>query len=209
MGEHLLWTSRATTGTFARLVLAEAGIAHATRFVSLREGEHRQSEFLAINPKGQVPTLVLADGTVLTENIAIALWAGQAAPRSGLIPPDPLGAARTVEWLSWAVCTIVSAWQPAFLPARFTDGGEAAEAAVASRSRARAAEALAIPEQALAGRDTLQGGAPTAADLMLMFMTTVADRVGLLGQRPNLSAHRARLAARPAVAAVLADEGLA
>jgi glutathione S-transferase len=209
MAQPVLWSSAGTTGTITRLVLAEAGIAHAVRLLSLREGEHRRAEFLALNPKGQVPALVLEDGAVLTENLAIALWAGRVAPGSGVVPADALGAARTMEWLSWGICTIVSAWQPAFLPGRFTDGGEAAEAAVAAKARTRAAESLALPEQALAGRETLLGGAPTAADLMLLFMTIMAGRFGLLGERPNLGAHRARLAARPAVAAILAEEGLA
>ncbi len=199
-----------TTGTVARLMLAEAGIDHETRFLSLDQGEHKAPGYLAVNPKGQVPTLVLEDGTVITENVAIALHVGLAAPASGLVPPDPRGMARTIEWFSWGVCTIVTAWQPRFLPGRFTDGGEGAEAAVVASATARAKRALDVAEAALDGRDTLLGGPPTAADFMLYFNTTIAARLGLAeGRWPGLAGHRARIAARPAVAPILAEEGLA
>jgi glutathione S-transferase len=208
MTRPVLWTSTRTTGTIARLVLAEAGIDHDVRFLALREGEHRQPAFLAINPKGQVPALVLADGTVITENIAIALYAALAAPGT-VMPADAIGQAKTVEWLSWGVCSIVSAWQPRFMPGRFTAGGEAAEADVATAAEERAAAALDIAEAALEGRETLLGGPPTAADMMLLFITTMGSLLGIGGDTPNLAAHRARLAARPKVAAILAEEGLA
>jgi glutathione S-transferase len=65
-------------------------------------------------------------------------------------------------------------------------------------------------EAALAGRETLLGGPPTAADLMLAFLTTMAGLMGVGdGRWPNLAAHRARIAARPRVAPILAEEGLA
>ncbi|WP_144184333.1 glutathione S-transferase family protein [Elioraea rosea] len=210
MPRPVLWTSMRTTGTVARLMLAEARIDHETRFLSLGAGEHRKPAYLAVNPKGQVPALALEDGSVLTENIAIALHVGLSAPDSGLVPADPLAMARTVEWLSWGVCTIVTAWQPRFMPGRFTDGGESAEAALAEAATARAMSALDIAEAALEGRETLLGDRPTAADLMLFFNTTIAARLGLAdGRWPNLAAHRARIAARPAVAPILAEEGLA
>jgi glutathione S-transferase len=208
MARHVLWTSTRTTGTVARLVLAEAGLDHETRFLALREGEHRQPAFLAINPKGQVPALVLPDGTAITENIAIALYAGLAVPGT-VMPADPIGMARTVEWLSWGVCSVVSTWQPRFMPGRFTAGGEAAEADIATAAEERATAALDLAEAALEGRETLLGGEPTAADLMLLFITTMGSLLGIGGDTPNLAAHRARIAARPKVAAILAEEGLA
>jgi len=203
----VLWTAARTTGTVARLILAESGLPHGTRFLNLREGEHRRPEFLAINPKGQVPALVLGDGSALTENVAIALHVGLAAPASGLIPADPPGMARTVEWLSWGVCQVVSAWQPRFMPERFTGGGAAAEAALAAASEARAVAALMLAEATLADRDTLLGGPPTAADLMLFFLPSMAARLGVLGEAPNLAAHRARIASQPAVARIIAEQG--
>lgn len=210
MASPVLWTSTRTTGTIARLVLAEAGLAHETRVLSLRDGEHREPAFLAINPKGQVPVLVLEDGTAITENIAIAAYAGAMAPGSGVMPADPLGLALALSWLSWGVCSIVSMWQPAFMPGRFTGGGEAAEQAVAAAARARAVAAMDHAEAALAGRDTLLGGPPAAPDLMLAFMTGMARAISLAeGRWPNLEAHRARIAARPRVAPILAEEGLA
>ena len=79
-GGHVLWTCRRTSGVVARIVLAESGLPHETRFVDLRAGEHRAERYLAVNPKGEVPALALPDGSVLTEGPAIHLYAARAMP---------------------------------------------------------------------------------------------------------------------------------
>lgn len=56
-------------------------------------------ELLRVNPPGQIPTLVLADGTVLTESAAILIHLGLTAPPPLLLPADASARARVVRGL--------------------------------------------------------------------------------------------------------------
>lgn len=208
-GTHVLWTCARTSGTVARIVLAESGLPHETRFVDLRAGEHRTEAFLAVNPKGQVPALSLPDGAALTEGPAIHVYVGRMVPGSRLVPEDAAGMAHALEWLSWCAWTLGSAVQPAFLPGRFAGVAEA-EAAVRDAARVRMAEAMAFADRSLAGRVTLLGTeAPTAPDYYLTILTIFAARSGVeVAGLADLQRHRALMAARPKVAAIIAEEGL-
>jgi glutathione S-transferase len=208
-GAHVLWTCPRTSGTVARIVLAESGLAHETRLIDLRAGEHRSEAFLAVNPKGQIPALTLPDGSVLTEGPAIHLYAARMMPGSALVPADTVGLAHALEWLCWCAWTLACAVQPAFLPGRFAGAAEA-EGPVRDAARARLAEAMAFADRSLAGRATLLGTeAPTAPDHYLTVLTIFAARFGVeVAGLADLQRHRARITARPKVAAILAKEGL-
>lgn len=209
-GGHVLWTCRRTSGVVARIVLAESGLPHETRFVDLRAGEHRAEPYLAVNAKGEVPALALPDGSVLTEGPAIHLYAARAMPGARLMPEEAVAFAHGVEWLCWCAWTLGTAVQPAFMPGKFTAGGEGAEGAVRSAAQMRLTQAAAVADRALAGKDTLLGTAePTLADYYLAVITIFSAALGAnLAGLAALARHRAMIAARPRVAAILADEGL-
>ncbi|MGG6495374.1 UNVERIFIED_CONTAM: glutathione S-transferase family protein, partial [Bacteroidetes bacterium 56_B9] len=58
-------------------------------------------ELLRVNPLGQIPTLVLADGTVLTESAAILIHLGLSCPPGLLLPADPSARARALRGLAY------------------------------------------------------------------------------------------------------------
>ena len=66
--------------------------------LDILKGETRTDEFLAINPFGQIPTAVLADGSVLTQSNAIAVHLAESVDR-GLLPSEPAARARVFQWL--------------------------------------------------------------------------------------------------------------
>ena len=66
-----LYYAPGSSSMAAHLVLEEAGAEYETRFVDEDAGEHRTEAYLRVNPRGKVPALRLADGTVLVENVAI------------------------------------------------------------------------------------------------------------------------------------------
>jgi glutathione S-transferase len=82
--------SRAAT---ARWMLEEVGAEYETVLVDFEAGDNRRPDFLAVNPMGKIPTLVLDDGTVLTETAAILTWLADAYPSAGLAP-EPGSPAR-------------------------------------------------------------------------------------------------------------------
>ncbi|WP_236179158.1 glutathione S-transferase family protein [Pseudomonas mosselii] len=70
-------------------------------FVDLAKGEHKQPEFLAINPFGQVP-VIDDNGIVIADSNAILVYLAKAYGGERWLPADPVGAARVQRWLSVA-----------------------------------------------------------------------------------------------------------
>ena len=70
-------------------------------FVDLAKGEHKQPEFIAINPFGQVP-VIDDNGVVIADSNAILVYLAKAYGGERWLPSDPQGAARVQRWLSVA-----------------------------------------------------------------------------------------------------------
>lgn len=81
-----------------RWMLEECGADYELRHVDLQKGENRQAEYLAINPMGKIPAIVV-DGTVITEVPAIIAWLADAYPDAGLAPP--VGSPERGTWYRW------------------------------------------------------------------------------------------------------------
>jgi glutathione S-transferase len=198
------YVSTRSTSLAARLAFALSGLPGEVREISLRQGEARTPEFLALNPKGQVPALQLDDGAVLTETPAILLALGEMAPESGLIPTERLARWRVMEWLSWGAWHLPRSFHPGFAPGSF--GPAPAEREIQRAALGRVEEMLAFIDQGLGRRDWLVGEAPTAADCYIALITVLA---GFLGVAPpdSLLGHRKRLFSLPVLADTLAAEG--
>jgi len=80
-----------------RLALAEKGLTYTARHLNLRAGDQREPDYLKLNPKGVVPTLV-DDKTVVTESVVINEYIDDAFPEPPLKPADPAGRARMRWW---------------------------------------------------------------------------------------------------------------
>ncbi len=109
------------------MALALTGLPHRlTDIPYLREGPERD-RLLSLNPLGQVPTLVLADGTVMTESAAILIFLNDLAPAASLLPPP--GAADRSVFLNRLI-RLVAAIYPTFTygddPGRWTIAVDAA-----------------------------------------------------------------------------------
>lgn len=80
-----------------RLVLAEKGLDFVSHILNIRMGEHLTPEYIKLNPKGVVPTLV-HDGNVIVETTVILYYIDEAFPEPPLQPADPVGRARARAW---------------------------------------------------------------------------------------------------------------
>ena len=96
------------TGSFApHAALAEAGADYRLVEVDLYAKEHHNPEFLALNPRAQVPVLNLPDGTVMTESVAMMMHIADCHPESSLLPPVGTSArARAYRWLVFGSVSI-------------------------------------------------------------------------------------------------------
>jgi len=131
-------------------------------------GATRTADFLARNPAGQVPAVVLEDGRFLAQSNAIIGFFGEG---TAYIPVDPYDRARMYEWLFWEQYS----QEPSLAVARFQRllGGKRADE-IEPRLMERGHAALARMEAALTGTDWLVGSGPTLADLALVAYTRVA-----------------------------------
>lgn len=102
------------------IALTEAKAPFAVEIIDFRRGGHMTPEFLRINPKHQVPVLVI-DGRPLTENIAIQLWIARTFPAAHLLPTGSDDEFRTIELMAWCDSGIHPHLTPNVLPGRYCD----------------------------------------------------------------------------------------
>ncbi|HYQ47322.1 MAG TPA: glutathione S-transferase family protein [Polyangiaceae bacterium] len=83
-----------------RLTAAVLGIELEEKLLDFSKGEHKNPEYLALNPNGAVPTLVDGD-FVLTESRSIMQYLASKKPESGLLPRDEAARADVTRWQFW------------------------------------------------------------------------------------------------------------
>jgi glutathione S-transferase len=185
------------------IVLRETGATFTTEKVSTKTHLTESGvDYYTINPKGQVPLLVLDDGTTLTEGPVIAQYVADLAPQSQLMPAaGTVARYKTMEWQNYITSEIHKSYTPLFNPA-FDAEAKKLHASLLRKKY----EWL---NTKLAGTGYLTGDTFTAADAYLFTVTNWAKMVSLdLSDLPNLQAFMGRVAARPAVQAAMKAEGL-
>lgn len=189
------------------VLLEEIGKPYEGHKVALAEGEQYKPDYLAINPKSKVPTLVRDDGTTLTEFGAIAAWLARTNKDAHLLPDDLETEIRIVEALDFCVGTIhMQGFSRMFRPAAFAPS-EADHEAVRARGREIVEKGFKVMSDTL-GTKTYVAGDFSIADGALFYVEFWAGHLGA-ALPPALAAHLDRMMARPAVQRVLKDEGFA
>jgi glutathione S-transferase len=179
------------------IALHEAGLEFGHVRVDLRTKRTEDGgDFNEVNPKGYVPALVLDDGQLLTENVAILAWVAERAPN--LTPAGDLGRIRLIEMLAFIATELHKTFVRSLFPTSAEDKKVAEE--MIGRRLGFLAERLAD--------DYLFGDEVSAADAYLYVMLRWAGMQGLEVPEP-LAAFAQRMEARPAVRQALQDEGLA
>jgi GST-like protein len=182
--------------------LAVAGVPFDYEEVDYSAGSATRERLVSVNPLGQVPALVLADGRVLTESLALLHYIDDLEPKAGLIPPrgDPARA----EFYRWAVF-LVAAVYPTFTygddTAKWVPNAEGSKQLRDSTNNHR--QNLWQMEAAAKGPWFL-GEKMTALDLYIAPMTYWRPgRKWFKAEAPKLYAIAEKAAATPGVAAVL------
>ena len=205
---YQLYYSPGACSMAVHITLEEVGAKFELSRVLVPTGETAQPEYLAINPKGRVPALML-DDTLLTEVPAILSYLAHAHPDAGLIPRDPLAQARVFEWVAWLASEVHPAFGQIWRPERSVTRSEL-HADVQARGRENVAARFAEIESRLAGRgDFALGDAFSVADPYLFVFYQWGRMEGLdMARYVACSAHAGRIAARPSSQRALVKEGL-
>ncbi|NLW95287.1 glutathione S-transferase family protein [Luteimonas wenzhouensis] len=204
----ILYGSRSTASLVVHWLLVELGVPHELRLLDFDRGEQKSPEYLAINPQGRVPTLVM-DGLVLTESVAIAMHLADLHPGAGLAPPA--GTPERGAWYRWMLfCayTLMPAYRRWFYP--HEPAGEDQVAAVQARAMAEIEAAWQQVDAHLAANGPyLLGARRSAADFVLtMLMRWSRNMPRPTDTWPALAAHASRMKALPSFAEVYRREGL-
>lgn len=159
-------------------------------------------DFFAVNPKGQVPALLLDDGTLLTEGVGIMQYLADSVPdRQLLAPVGSISRYKTLEWLNYIATELHKGFTPLFRP----DTPEEYKPAV----RALLEKKLQYVDESLKEGQWICGQRFTIADAYLFTVLRWASAVKLnMASLSHIAGYMQRAAERPAIAAALKAEGL-
>jgi len=170
------------------------------------EQDSARDELARLNPLMQIPTLVLADKTVLTESAAILIHLGLQFPESGLLPSDASARAMALRGLVFIASNCYSAISIGDYPQRWTtDTAAAAYDAVRAAARRQLHRHWDIFADTFDAQPFLSGAAPGALDYLAAVVSKWSGtRAHLADVRPAFAATLKRIEADPVVAEVFA-----
>lgn len=180
-----LYFAPGSSSMAVHMALHEVGAEFEAKPMSFRNNDMRAPDFLALNPEGKVPTLLI-DGRPLTEVAAILFYLARRFPEAKLLPNDIEAEARAISWMSFIASTLH--------PAR-------------RRGLGHATTVYGIADRRLGGSWAL-GDHYSIADIHLfrLYWRLFNSLKPAAGIFPNLDAHYARMMARPAVQRTIAIE---
>lgn len=97
---------RSSAAYRVRIALNIKGLDYELQALNMLTADHKQDDYLAINPAGLIPTLQLDDGRCLTQSTAILLWLEATYPQPALMPGDSFEQARIMGWVQTVACEI-------------------------------------------------------------------------------------------------------
>lgn len=209
MSEIKLFYKKGACSLLPHILLHEAGLSFTT---SAENNVSMSDELLSLNPKGKVP-LLIANGEVITENIAIMTYINNQVPEKNL-----LGAAGTMEpirvyeWFSWLGSAVHAAGFGAFFrPQRFTVSESAGvHAGIKEQAKKTLLGSFKVVENRLDGVHAV-GGKFTAADVYLLVFWRWAQLtfgMDLKAEFPKFSALTENVAKRESVVMAMQEEGI-
>jgi GST-like protein len=166
------------------------------------------AELLAVNPLGQIPTLVLDDGSALSESAAILMHLGSAHPGAKLLPDDPSQRAQALRGLVFIAANCYAAISIIDFPERWCDnaeGDEAVQQRIRAGTRARLHRHWEMFADVFPAKPWLSGENLGALDLFAAVVSKWAGaRPHLARARPAFHDTLQRVEAHPGVADVFA-----
>lgn len=195
---------RTQTGSMViEAALEEIGAPYEVVTVKQDADKRPAPEYFGINPLGQVPSLQLPDGSIMTESAAIAIYLCDIHPESGLAPASQSDRRATfLRWMIFLATNVYVSDLRIYYPHRYTSRPETSKAVKAAAVDAMARE-WKIYADALGAKPYTLGDRFSIVDVYAaMLATWNLDVPAFFGLHPNVKDLYDRVVARPAVARV-------
>ena len=155
--------------TAIHIILEELEEIFEAHIVNLPAGDQFRPEFLAINPKANIPALMRPDGSALTEVPAIAYWLGRARGRGRLWPKEIEDETRAIETMSFVAGSLHGhGFARIFAPGNFCPDSSLHES-IKAQGRALVVKGFSILDKSLDGRSWIAGDF-SVADAVLFYV---------------------------------------
>ena len=204
-----LFVAPNTCARVPTIALEEIGVPFETELVRTAIKQQKTPEFLAINPKGKVPALI-ADGIVLTENVAINSWLHSMFPDANLLPEsdDEMERSQQIADLAFFAGTVHPIVTRIAMPMFFTDEGDPF-VTIRPKGTAAMMPVMQLIEDRLSTQNWWYGAQWSIIDAYLFWVWTRITGVGFdKAPFPNITAHEARMMERPSVQRAMEREVL-
>lgn len=199
-----LYYAPGTISVAVAITLHEAGLAFDQTRLSFKDGEQTKPDYLAINPKGRVPTLE-TQGQYLTETGALLDYIATLAPQAGLVPADALDAQHMRSVMYYLASTMHVNHAHRMRGTRWADKPESHADMTAKVPETMRASAGYVARHCLRG-DYVLGNRFSLADPYLFVVCDWLEGDGVsLDAFPSIAAFLDRMRARPSVQRVIAD----
>ena len=176
-----LYNSIGPNPQVVRTFMAERGITLDMQDIDIMAGENRKPEYLQANPGGQLPALVLDDGSLITEITAICEYLDETHPGGRLVGDTPEARAMTRRWMRWVDLNVCEPLTNGF---RFAEGLPMFESRMrcipeaADGLKACVQDKLTWLDGQLGDRPYLAGDSFSLADILLSTFLTFGGQIG-------------------------------
>lgn len=203
---YTLFGSRGSGSAAVEAALVRAGQPFRAVRASTWEADSAQAELRALNPLGQIPTLQLPDGSVMSESAAILIHLGLAHPEARLLPADPSRRAQALRGLVYIAANCYAAISIIDYPERWVaDPDDATNERIRQGTRARLHHHWTLFARQFAGALMADGADPGALDLMAAVVSKWSGaRAHLQKTEPEVWNALVRVEQHPSVSAVFA-----
>ena len=191
--------------TGIHILLEELELLFEVYVMNMLRGDLHTSDYLAVNPKGTIPSLVVENDLAVTDFQSIAWWLGRKYPKKNLIPASLEGEIKVLELMNYAVNTIHGqGFTRIFTTEKYSDD-EQQHACIKEQGEVIVRKGFDIINDAFVGDEYLLENF-SIADAALFYNEFWADRLGI--ELPTrCRQHYDTLLNRPKVRGVLMEEG--
>jgi GST-like protein len=201
---HTLFGSQGSGSAAVEVALDAVGLPYRMVRASTWEPDSALDELHAVNPLGQIPTLCLPDGRVLTESAAILVHLGLEHPEAGLLPQEAGERAQAIRGLVFIAANCYSAVSIIDYPERWLDApDDALQERVRRGARAQLHRHWEIFADTFVATPFFNGASPGALDVLAAVVSKWSGtRAHLRAHRPDFLATLERIERHPRVAPV-------